>query len=85
MWKVESKKGRQIFAMKEMSKARILNKKSIKSVMNERSILSQLNNPFIVNMYFAFQDRENLFLVMDYLSGGDLRYHICKYRRFTEE
>lgn len=40
MWKVESKKGRQAFAMKEMSKARILNKKSIKSVMNERSILS---------------------------------------------
>lgn len=36
-------------------------------------------------MYYAFQDRENLYLVMDYLSGGDLRYHICKYRRFDEE
>ncbi len=36
-------------------------------------------------MYYAFQDRENLFLVMDYLSGGDLRYHICKQRRFSEE
>jgi serine/threonine protein kinase len=36
-------------------------------------------------MYYAFQDRENLYLVMDYLSGGDLRYHICKNRRFTEE
>jgi serine/threonine protein kinase len=53
--------------------------------MNERQILTQLHNPFIVNMYYAFQDRENLYLVMDLLSGGDLRYHICKHRRFTEE
>ena len=36
-------------------------------------------------MYYAFQDRENLYLVMDYLSGGDLRYHICRNRRFSEE
>ena len=71
--------------MKEMSKARIITKRSIKSVMNERQILTQLHNPFIVNMYYAFQDRENLYLVMDLLSGGDLRYHICKHRRFSEE
>jgi len=36
-------------------------------------------------MYYAFQDRENLYLVMDYLSGGDLRYHICRHRYFSEE
>ena len=47
--------------------------------------MAQLQNVFIVNMYYAFQDRENLYLVMDYLSGGDLRYHICRHRRFTEE
>jgi serine/threonine protein kinase len=35
-------------------------------------------------MYYAFQDRENLYLVMDYLSGGDLRYHICRHRFFNE-
>ena len=71
--------------MKEMSKARIITKRSVKSVINERQILAQLKNPFIVNMYYAFQDRENLYLVMDYLSGGDLRYHICRHRRFNEE
>lgn len=36
-------------------------------------------------MYYAFQDRENLYLIMDYMQGGDLRYHIGKTRRFTEE
>lgn len=36
-------------------------------------------------MLFCFQDRENLYLVMDLLTGGDLRFHICKYKRFSEE
>lgn len=36
-------------------------------------------------MHFAFQDRENLYLVMDLLTGGDLRYHIARQRKFTEE
>lgn len=40
--------------MKEMAKARILTKRSVDSVLNERLILSELNHPFIVNMYYAF-------------------------------
>lgn len=36
-------------------------------------------------MLFAFQDFENLYLVMDLLTGGDLRYHVSKYRKFSEE
>lgn len=36
-------------------------------------------------MIGAFQDRDNLYLIMDLLSGGDLRYHIGKNRRFNEE
>ena len=36
-------------------------------------------------MTYAFQDRENLYLVMDLLTGGDLRYHICSNRKFSEE
>lgn len=44
--------------------------------MNELVLLSQFNSPFIVNMHFAFQDRDTLFLVLDLMEGGDLRYHI---------
>ena len=36
-------------------------------------------------MHFAFQDFENLYLVMDLLTGGDLRYHIAKHKHFNEE
>ena len=85
VWRVQRKKNKKQYAMKEMCKARIITKRSVKSVMNERQILSEIQNPFLVNMYYAFQDRENLYLVMDLLNGGDLRYHICKHRRFTEE
>lgn len=36
-------------------------------------------------MQYAFQDYDNLYLVMDLLTGGDLRYHISKHKKFTEE
>ena len=68
-----------------MSKVKIIDKNCEKSIKREREILSKLNHPFIVNMYCAFQDYENLYLVMDLLTGGDLRYHFCRVRRFTEE
>lgn len=36
-------------------------------------------------MQYAFQDFENLYIVLDLLSGGDLRYHVSRYRKFSEE
>lgn len=59
-------------------------KKSVYSVMNERTLLSQLKHPFIANIHYAFQDRENLYLIMDLLSGGDLRFHLGRMKRFNE-
>ena len=64
---------------------RIVTKKSVHSVLNERNILIKLKNHFIVNMNCAFQDRENIYLVVDYMQGGDLRYHLGKIRKFSEE
>ena len=57
MWKVALKKSKQIYAMKEMYKAKIIQKKSINSVMNERNLLAKLRHPFLINMNCAFQDR----------------------------
>ena len=67
-----------------MSKLKIVDKRSEISIMSERNLLSTLNHSFIVNMYFAFQDFYNLYLVMDLLTGGDLRYHIAQKRFFSE-
>ncbi len=85
VWRVEKKKTGQLYAMKQMSKARIITKRSVNSVMNERKLLSQLKHPFLINMNYAFQDREDLYLVCDLLTGGDLRFHIGKRKRFNEE
>jgi serine/threonine protein kinase len=71
--------------MKEMSKARILAKRSVNSVMNEKKLLMLLKHPFLVNMQSAFQDSQTLYLAMDIMTGGDLRYHIGKHKRFSEE
>ena len=68
-----------------MSKLKIIDKKSIKSIKSELDLLSNLESPYIVNMHFAFQDRDNLYLVMDYLSGGDLRFHLSRHKKFSEE
>ncbi|CAK81344.1 unnamed protein product (macronuclear) [Paramecium tetraurelia] len=84
VWKVKRRKNKSYFALKMMSKAKIIGKKSVTSVMNERALLCQLRHPSLINLVGAFQDRENLYLVMDLLSGGDLRYHIGKNKKFSE-
>ena len=75
----------KFYAMKEMSKNRVITKRSVNSVMNEQKLLSSLRHPFLVNMRYAFQNSDTLYLVMDLMKGGDLRFHIGSKRRFSEE
>ena len=84
VWKVLDKKHQRPYALKEMKKVKVIDKRREKSIKYERELLSRLKHPFIVNMYYSFQDYENLYLVMDYLTGGDLRYHISRHKRFSE-
>ena len=84
VWKAKLKSTGDIFAIKVMSKIKIITKHCQENVKRERNILTKLNNPFIVNMYFAFQDSLNLYLIIDFLSGGDLRYHLIRKKNFTE-
>lgn len=85
VWKVTYKKSNIYYALKEMSKVKIIDKRSENNVMSERHLLAQLHNPFICNMIYSFQDFDFLYLVLDYLPGGDLRYHICNQKRFDQE
>ncbi|CAD8112362.1 unnamed protein product [Paramecium primaurelia] len=84
VWKVEMKKNKKMYALKEMAKAKVIQKRSVNSVLNEKYLLEHLHHPFLVNMSYAFQDRENLYLIIDLLTGGDLRFHLGKMRRFSE-
>ena len=85
VWRVLNKKTKQIYAMKKMSKCKIIDKRSERSIKAERDLLSIMNHPFIINMHFSFQDNDFLYIAMDLLTGGDLRYQIFKQKIFFEE
>ena len=85
VWKVIDKKHKNVYALKEMKKVKVIDRHSVKSIKYERELLSKINHPFIVNMYYSFQDYDYLYLIMDLLNGGDLRYHISRQKKFTEE
>ena len=54
-------------------------------VRAERDLLSELDNDWIVKLFYSFQDSEYLYLVMEYLPGGDLWHLLTRYNYFTEE
>ena len=85
VWKVQPYKPRVIMAMKQMSKAKIIEKKMVDNVIQEKDLLSILYHPFIVNMYLTFQDKNNLYMLMDYLPCSDLRYQMNSLQFFSEE
>ncbi|XP_054258397.1 serine/threonine-protein kinase 32B [Macrosteles quadrilineatus] len=82
---VQKKDTKQMYAMKYMHKNQCLERDALKNVLREVDILTQLEHPFLVNLWFSFQDEEDLFMVSDLLLGGDLRYHIAQDVSFTEE
>ena len=68
-----------------MNKAKVIDLKAENSVMKERLYLSKMRNNFIVNMICSFQDLNNLYLGLDLIKGGDLRYHLINHTEtFTE-
>ena len=67
-----------------MSKLKILDRSSLFSIKSEHTLLSLLSHPFLINMHYSFQDINNLYLVLDLKSGGDLRYQICLKKNFNE-
>lgn len=78
-------KSDQIFAMKVINKTSIIKKpKEIIHVKAERNILEEVNHPFIVNLYYAFQTQTKLYLILEYLCGGELFTHLEREGFFKE-
>ncbi|XP_050387584.1 probable serine/threonine protein kinase IRE [Argentina anserina] len=66
-----------LFAIKVLKKADMIRKNAVESILAERNILILVRNPFVVRFFYSFTCRENLYLVMEYLNGGDL-YSLLK-------
>lgn len=71
--------------MKVMDKAQILEERMVDQVVNERLMMAVLAYPLTVNLRFAAQDQVDLFMVVDLMLGGDLRYHMKSGRIFDLE
>ena len=74
----------RLFAMKILKKSHLLRRGQIERTRTERKVLSLVDHPFIMKLHFAFQSDDKLFLVLDYCSGGELFFHLTRYRKFSE-
>eukprot|EP01132_Coremiostelium_polycephalum_P004193 gene4193-5248_t len=74
----------QIYALKTLTKNHIILKKSALNTIAEKDILKRINHPFIVKLHYAFQNEKKLYLVMDFINGGQLFYHLQKESMFSE-
>jgi len=81
---VKKKGTDEVFAMKEMSKEIIERENLLEHTFAEKSILQKINHPFIVKLHYAFQTKDKLYLVLDFLSGGELFYHLGQDHKFDE-
>ncbi|KAJ5273107.1 Serine/threonine-protein kinase gad8 [Penicillium angulare] len=72
----------RIYALKTIRKAHIISRSEVTHTLAERSVLAQINNPFIVPLKFSFQSPEKLYFVLAFVNGGELFHHLQKEQRF---
>jgi len=73
------------FAMKVLDKRNITRRKQIVHTNTERRVLGFTRHPFIVRLHYAFQTRNQLYLILDYCSGGEIFFHLSLVGAFNEE
>jgi len=82
---VQHKENKKLFALKYINKEKCIKMHAVQNIIQERNLLEEINNPFICNLRYAFQDDENMFMVIDLMLGGDLRFHLNRMQTMTEE
>ncbi|KAI9506890.1 AGC/NDR/NDR protein kinase [Coemansia spiralis] len=75
----------KIFAMKILHKTEMIKKDQLAHVRAERDVLAESDSMWVVQLYFSFQDSRNLYLIMEFLPGGDLMTMLIKYDIFPED
>jgi len=68
----------KLYAMKVMSKKRIKLKKAEQLALNERNTLAAVNSPFVINLKYSFHCKNDIYLILDLMTGGDLSFHLSQ-------
>ncbi|KAI7890326.1 camp-dependent protein kinase 2 [Mucor mucedo] len=81
---VQSRVNARYYAVKVLKKAEVVRLKQVEHTNNEKHILESVAHPFLVNMWGTFQDNVNLYMVMDYVPGGELFSVLRRSKRFPD-
>ncbi|KAJ3876224.1 kinase-like domain-containing protein [Lentinula edodes] len=83
---VRKKDTQRIYALKTIRKAHIAQRPGeITHILAERTVLALVNSPFIVPLKFSFQNPDKLYLVMSFVNGGELFYHLQREGKFDQD
>ncbi|KAI8646229.1 camp-dependent protein kinase 3 [Parasitella parasitica] len=81
----QSKVNGKYYAIKALNKKDLVTKRQIEHANNERDVLGSVSHPFLVKLWGSFQSETHVFLVMDYIPGGELFRQLRKEKKFTED
>ncbi|KAL7753400.1 cytochrome c oxidase subunit 1 [Sorochytrium milnesiophthora] len=73
------------YAMKVLKKSEVVRLRQVEHMNSEKAILAQINHPFIVNLQCTYQDAKCLYMLLDYVPGGELFSHLRRAGRFNRE
>ena len=85
-WFLKSLPGTQeCYALKLIDKNFIIENSKQSTVLNERNIMASLNNRFVVHLHYAFESKFYLVFVQEYCAGGEIFYHLRRFKQLTED
>lgn len=82
---VKKKSTGEVFAMKALKKEFLVKTRNVEYTKTERDILTKIRYPFIVSLHYAFQSQQRVYLVMNFLNGGQLLFHLREQAMFSEQ
>eukprot|EP00027_Filamoeba_sp_ATCC50430_P007484 CAMPEP_0168558218 /NCGR_PEP_ID=MMETSP0413-20121227/9848_1 /TAXON_ID=136452 /ORGANISM="Filamoeba nolandi, Strain NC-AS-23-1" /LENGTH=468 /DNA_ID=CAMNT_0008589315 /DNA_START=80 /DNA_END=1484 /DNA_ORIENTATION=+ len=84
VYQIRKKESSEIFALKALRKDFLVHTNNVEYTRAERDILRKVRHPFIVSLHYAFQNESKVYLVMDFVNGGQILYHLREQAMFSE-
>ncbi|CZR54487.1 related to cAMP-dependent protein kinase type 2 [Phialocephala subalpina] len=81
---IQSKYDSGFFAIEVWKKEQIINMKQVEHICDERRMLSKIKHPFLMTLWGTFQDSKNLYMITDFIEGGEMFSLLRKSQRFPD-